>query len=102
MGDLLFVGDNIYKDSCVGVIDAHHGSDITLFVKSLERILADDAAYLLPSHGPVFRRDPKIIQKAIERLKGYLKLADFGTCATEWALVDEWDRDIRKGKPTLK
>ena len=26
MGNLLFCGDNIYKDSCVGVIDAHHGS----------------------------------------------------------------------------
>src|SRR5207248_3087015 len=27
MGNLLFSGDNIYKDSCVGVIDAHHGSN---------------------------------------------------------------------------
>lgn len=102
MGDLFFVGDNIYKDSCVGVIDAHHGSDITAFVKSLQRILADDAKFLLPSHGPVFKRDPKIINKAIERLKGYLKLADFGTCATEWDLLDEWEKDIRKGKPTWK
>src|SRR5262249_15952994 len=25
MDNLLFSGDNIYKDSCVGVIDAHHG-----------------------------------------------------------------------------
>src|SRR5262245_37158020 len=38
MGDLLFCGDNIYKDSCVGVIDAHHGSNIPSFLKSLERI----------------------------------------------------------------
>ena len=38
MGDLLFVGDNIYKDSCVGVIDAHHGSHLPHFLSSLERI----------------------------------------------------------------
>src|SRR5262245_121381 len=24
LGNLLFSGDNVYKDSCVGVIDAHH------------------------------------------------------------------------------
>ena len=99
MANLLFVGDNIYKDSCVGVIDAHHGSDINAFVKSLGRILADDAEFLLPSHGPVFRRDNRILRKAIERLRGYLKLADFGTCATEWNLTEEWDLAIRKGKP---
>src|SRR5262249_16321801 len=49
MGDLLFSGDNIYKDSCVGVIDAHHGSNIPEFIKSLKRICADDAKFLLPS-----------------------------------------------------
>src|SRR3954453_5692371 len=65
MGDLLFSGDNIYKDSCVGVIDAHHGSKLPDFVQSLKRILADDSEFLLPSHGPVFRKDPKILQNAI-------------------------------------
>src|SRR5262245_47398380 len=64
MGKLLFSGDNIYKDSCVGVIDAHHGSNIPDFISSLQRILADDSQYLLPSHGPVFRRDPAIIRQA--------------------------------------
>src|SRR5829696_7581758 len=54
LGNLLFSGDNIYKDGCVGVIDAHHGSDITEYLKSLTRILKDDAEFLLPSHGPVF------------------------------------------------
>src|SRR5918996_1648374 len=49
MGDLLFCGDNIYKDSCVGVIDAHHGSNIPDFLRSLERIQKDDSEYLLPS-----------------------------------------------------
>src|SRR5262249_4083534 len=67
LGDLLFCGDNIYKDSCVGVIDAHHGSDLRDFVASLRRILNDDSTFLLPSHGPVFRRDNAVIQKAIDR-----------------------------------
>src|SRR5262245_32744869 len=35
MGNLLFCGDNIYKDSCVGVIDAHHGSNLPDFLASL-------------------------------------------------------------------
>ena len=39
MGNLLFCGDNIYKDSCVGVIDAHHGSNLPDFIQSLKRIL---------------------------------------------------------------
>ncbi len=46
--DMLFVGDNIYRDGSVGVIDAHHGSHLPSFIKSLERILNDDSAYLLP------------------------------------------------------
>ena len=39
MGNLLFSGDNIYKDSCVGVIDAHHGSNLPDFINSLKRII---------------------------------------------------------------
>jgi len=98
MGNLLFSGDNIYRDSCVGVIDAHHGSNLPDFIKSLKRILADDSEYLLPSHGPVFRRNPKIIQKAIDRLTEYQYMADFGTCAIGWPLLDEWEADIIAGK----
>jgi glyoxylase-like metal-dependent hydrolase (beta-lactamase superfamily II) len=98
MGRLLFVGDNIYKDGGVGVIDAHHGSHIPSFIQSLQRIKADDAPFLLPSHGPAFKRDNKLIQKAIERLKGYLTLADFGTCAESWPLLEEWERDVTAGK----
>ncbi len=98
MGNLLFCGDNIYKDSCVGVIDAHHGSNLPDFLRSLERILADDSEYLLPSHGPVFRRDNAVIQKAIDRLTQYQYLADFGTCAVGWPLLDEWERDVREGR----
>jgi glyoxylase-like metal-dependent hydrolase (beta-lactamase superfamily II) len=98
MGRLLFSGDNIYKDSCVGVIDAHHGSNIPDFLSSLKRIQADDAEFLLPSHGPVFRRDKKIIQKAIDRLSQYQYMADFGTCAIGWPLLDEWEKEVMSGK----
>jgi glyoxylase-like metal-dependent hydrolase (beta-lactamase superfamily II) len=98
MGDLLFCGDNIYKDSCVGVIDAHHGSNIPDFIKSLNRILDDDSEFLLPSHGPVFRRDNRIIQQAIDRLTKYQYMADFGTCAIGWPLLDEWEADVCAGR----
>jgi hydroxyacylglutathione hydrolase len=97
LGNLLFSGDNIYKDTCVGVIDAHHGSNIPDFLNSLTRILKDDADFLLPSHGPVFRRDKKIVQKAIDRLTQYQYMADFGTCAISWPLLDEWEADVCAG-----
>jgi glyoxylase-like metal-dependent hydrolase (beta-lactamase superfamily II) len=98
MGNLLFSGDNIYKDSCVGVIDAHHGSNLPDFIASLQRILVDDAEFLLPSHGPVFRRDNQIIQKAIDRLSEYQYMADFGTCAIGWPLLDAWEADVCAGR----
>jgi len=98
MGNLLFSSDNVYKDSCVGVIDAHHGSSIPNFVESLKRILQDDSEFLLPSHGPVFRRDNRIIQKAIDRLTGYQYMTDFGSCAEKWPLEDEWESDVIAGR----
>ncbi len=98
MGNLLFSGDNIYKDSCVGVIDAHHGSNIPEFIQSLQRIDRDDAEFLLPSHGPVFRHDHRILQKAIDRLTQYQYMADFGTCAIGWPLLDEWEKDVAEGR----
>ena len=98
LGNLLFSGDNIFKDACVGVIDAHHGSSIPDFLKSLARIRDDAAEFLLPSHGPVFRNDPKILQNAIDRLTKYQHMADFGTCAVSWPLQEEWKRDILAGK----
>ena len=54
MGKLLFSGDNIFRDGCVGAIDAHHGSNIPDFIRSLERIRDADVEWLLPSHGPAF------------------------------------------------
>jgi glyoxylase-like metal-dependent hydrolase (beta-lactamase superfamily II) len=98
MGNLLFSGDNIYKDSCVGAIDAHHGSNIEEFIVSLKRIARDDAEFLLPSHGPVFRRDNRIVQRAIDRLSQYLYMADFGTCAKDWPLLEEWAKEVCEGR----
>ena len=97
MGELLLSGDNICRDSSVGVIDAHHGSNIPDFIKSLERIRDCDAKFLLPSHGPIFRKDSRVIQQAIDRLTGYQYLADFGTCTVHWPLMEEWEREILEG-----
>ncbi|MBM4076464.1 MAG: MBL fold metallo-hydrolase, partial [Planctomycetes bacterium] len=97
MGDLLFSGDNIYRDGCVGNIDAHHGSDIPQFIKSLERIRDSDVKWLLPSHGPIFRNDRALLQSTIDRLTKYQFMADFGTCAVEWPLLDQWDEELIHG-----
>lgn len=97
MGDILFSGDNIYRDGCVGNIDAHHGSDIPAFIKSLERIRDSDVKFLLPSHGPIFRKNNAQLQKTIDRLTEYQHMADFGTCAVDWPLLDEWDEELVRG-----
>ena len=98
LGDLLFSGDNLFRDGCVGAIDAHHGSSITDFIKSLNRIKASDVKWLLPSHGPVFRKDNAQIDRTLARLEGYLHIADFGTCAVDWPLMDEWEEELVEGR----
>jgi hydroxyacylglutathione hydrolase len=98
LGNLLLSGDNIYRDGSVGAIDAHHGSDIPAFISSLERIAASDVEWLLPSHGPIFRKDDDLLARTLNRLRGYLKLADFGTCAPDWPLTAEWDRELAEGR----
>jgi hydroxyacylglutathione hydrolase len=98
LGNLLFSGDNLFRDGCVGAIDAHHGSSIPDFIKSLTRIRDSDVEWLLPSHGPAFRKDNTLIDKTIKRLDGYLHMADFGTCALDWPLMDEWERELVAGK----
>jgi len=98
LGDLLFSGDNIYRDGCVGVIDAHHGSNIPDFINSLQRIRDCDVKWLLPSHGPIFKKDNDLIDATIKRLKGYLSMADFGTCAVDWPLMDQWEDEILAGR----
>jgi glyoxylase-like metal-dependent hydrolase (beta-lactamase superfamily II) len=98
LGNLLLSGDNIYRDGSVGAIDAHHGSDIPAFISSLERIARSDVEWLLPSHGPIFRKDDRLLESTIARLTGYLGLADFGTCAPHWPLIEEWDRELAEGR----
>ena len=98
LGELLLSGDNIYRDGSVGAIDAHHGSDIPAFIRSLQRIRDSDIKWLLPSHGPVFQKDDELLAKTISRLEHYLTLADFGTCAPHWPLIDEWDRELAEGR----
>ena len=73
------------------------GSDIPDFIKSLERIRDCDARWLLPSHGPIFQNRKELLQSTIDRLNTYLHMADFGTCAVDWPLQDEWDEELLKG-----
>jgi glyoxylase-like metal-dependent hydrolase (beta-lactamase superfamily II) len=96
--DLLLSGDNIYRDGCVGAIDAHHGSDLQAFVRSLTRIRDSDVQWLLPSHGPIFRKDNALLDATIARLKAYQHMADFGTCAVDWPLMDEWEKELAEGR----
>ncbi|MBX3426692.1 MAG: MBL fold metallo-hydrolase [Pirellulales bacterium] len=98
LGKLLFSGDNLFRDGCVGAIDAHHGSSIPDFIKSLERIKSSDVEWLLPSHGPAFRKDDALIDRTLARLESYLHMADFGTCAVDWPLMDDWERELVEGK----
>lgn len=97
MGDILFSGDNIYRDGCVGAIDAHHGSDLVAFASSLKRIRESDVKWLLPSHGPIFPKDDVLLDSAIARVESYQHMADFGTCAVDWPLMDQFEEDIKKG-----
>jgi glyoxylase-like metal-dependent hydrolase (beta-lactamase superfamily II) len=97
LGDLLFSGDNIYRDGGVGAIDAHHGSDLVAFVSSLKRIRESDVKWLLPSHGPIFRKDNQLLDAVIARVEGYQHMADFGTCAVDWPLMDQFEEDIKNG-----
>ncbi len=54
LNNLLFSGDNIYRDGGVGAIDAHHGSDIRGFISSLERIRdCGSIEWLLLATGPI-------------------------------------------------
>lgn len=98
IGDVLLSGDNIYRDGCIGAIDAHHGSNIQSFLKSLRRIRDSGVKWLAPSHGPIFANDRALLDKTIARLETYLQMADFGTLAESWPLMDQWDDEVAQGK----
>lgn len=97
LGDLLLSGDNLYRDGGVGAIDAHHGSDLRAFIRSLERIRDSDVKWLLPSHGPIFKKDSAMIQRTIDRISQYLHMSDFGTCAIDWPLMDQFEKELEDG-----
>jgi len=97
VGDVLLSGDNIYRDGCIGAIDAHHGSDIKAFVRSLRRIRDSDVKWLAPSHGPIFANDRELLDTTIKRVEGYLHMADFGTLAESWPLMDQWEDEVAAG-----
>jgi hypothetical protein len=42
-----------------------------------------------------------MIQRTIDRLRRYQYMADFGTCAVSWPLLDQWEQDILAGKPPI-
>ena len=59
---------------------------------------------LLPDGTPAIRvlmdrefDDIILIDRTIGRLEGYLHMADFGTCALDWPLMDEWERELVAG-----
>lgn len=95
--DVLLSGDNIYRDGCIGALDAHHGSNIRSFLSSLTRIRDSDVKWLAPSHGPIFANDRDFMNRTIDRLTGYLEMADFGTLAESWPLMDQWDDEVASG-----
>lgn len=97
VGDVLLSGDNVYRDGCIGAIDAHHGSDIKDFIRSLKRIRDSDVRWLAPSHGPIFAKDNAMLDQVIARVEGYLHMADFGTLAEGWPLMDQWDDEVAQG-----
>lgn len=98
IGEMLLSGDNIYRDGCIGAVDAHHGSDLKAFVKSLERIRDSDVKWLAPSHGPMFANEKDFMNRTIDRVRGYLQMADFGTLAESWPLMDQWEDEVAESK----
>ena len=38
-----------------------------------------------------------MIQKTIDRLESYQHMADFGTCAVDWPLLDQWEQELVDG-----
>ena len=54
----------------------------------------------LPSHNfvnPIFRKNNAQLDATIARLETYLHMADFGTCAVDWPLMDQWEQELADG-----
>ena len=44
-----------------------------------------------------FARTMRLIKATIARLEGYTHMADFGTCAVDWPLMDQWEEELARG-----
>ena len=38
-----------------------------------------------------------MLNETIDRVRGYLRMADFGTLADSWPLMDDWDNEVPEG-----
>ena len=54
------------------------------------------------SHGPIFEKDDALLDAAIKRVGEYCHMADFGTCAVDWPMMDEFEDEIAAGKMPLQ
>ena len=50
-----------------------------------------------PATGRSSATTAKLLDSTIARLTQYQHMADFGTCAVDWPLLDEWDAELAKG-----
>ena len=83
----------------VGVIDAHHGSNLPDFIASLKRIRRGDVE--VPAPLATGRSSARTTPCSTRRSPGssrYTHMADFGTCAVDWPLLDEWEDELATGK----
>ena len=51
-----------------------------------------------PHCGAHYVVEEHVVARFDDRLDGYLHMADFGTCAVDWPLMDEFDRELSEGK----
>ena len=82
---VMFIEPTMREGAFVGLIFA-----LATFPMGLRAGTNADA----PSPRESFER----IGKAIDRLTGYQYMADFGTCAVGWPLLDEWEAEVTAGK----
>ena len=98
VGDAVTAADIRADEATISNIRLWRPSVLVTNYQSLQRIRQSDVKWLLPSHGPIFKKDNAQLDKVIARLDSYRHMADFGTCATDWPLMDEWDVELTAGK----
>ena len=38
------------------------------------------------------------LESTIARLEAYTHMSDFGTCAVDWPLMDDWEEELARGE----